>query len=54
VDTASVNIDKSQLFISSPAGLVKGSLKNKSSMHLNEVQEIQLKKDGDSKLTIYH
>jgi hypothetical protein len=54
VDTASVSIDQSQIFISSPAGLVKGSMKNKSLMHLNEVQEIQLKKDGDSKLTIYH
>ena len=53
VDTLSAEIDASQVHISSPVGVVHGSMQNHAFMQLNMIREIQLKKDANSKLSIY-
>ena len=53
VDTLSAKIEGSEVHISSPVGLVLGSMKDKSSLRLGEIQEIQLKKDKSSNLNMY-
>jgi hypothetical protein len=52
VDTLSAKIDGSQVLISSPVGLVQGSMENKSFLRLGEIREIQLKKDKSSDLNM--
>lgn len=53
LDTLSANIEGSQVHISSPVGLVQGSMKNNSLLRLGDIREIQLKKDESSRLNIY-
>lgn len=53
LDTVATNIDGSQMHISSPVGLVKGSIKNKAFLQLSGIREIQLKKDSSSTLSMY-
>jgi hypothetical protein len=52
-DTLAVEIKQSQAFISSPGRFLQGSLRNNSILHLNDIEEIQLKKDESSRLTLY-
>jgi hypothetical protein len=53
MDTVSTKIETSTVNIFAPIGLLKGSMKNGSFLRLNDVGEIQLKKDESSKLTLY-
>lgn len=53
VDTLSARIDNSEVSISSPVGIMQGSMKNKSFLHMIDVDEIQLKKDDTSRLHLY-
>jgi hypothetical protein len=53
IDTLSANIEGSEVHISSPIGLMQGSLKNKAFLQLTNIQEIQLKKDASSRLNMY-
>ena len=53
LDTVSATIDNSQVLISSPVGLLQGSMKNNSLLRLNDIDEIQFKKDETSKMTLY-
>ena len=53
VDTVSAAIEGSEVRISSPVGLVQGSVKNNSLLLLDEIQEIQVKKDESSRLRLY-
>ena len=50
VDTLSAKIDNSQVLISSPVGLLQGSLKNNAFLRVSDIDEIQLKKDETSRL----
>jgi hypothetical protein len=54
LDTLSVKIEGSRVFISSPAGFVQGSMTNKSFLRLGNIREIQLKKDESSAVNLYH
>ncbi|MBX2970406.1 MAG: DUF4097 family beta strand repeat protein [Cyclobacteriaceae bacterium] len=53
LDTLSAQLDKSQVNILSPVGILQGSLKNSASMRLNDLEEIQIKKDKSSRLLLY-
>jgi hypothetical protein len=53
LDTLSANIDASQMHVSSPVGLVQGTMKDKSFLQLSDIQEIQLKKDASSTLNMH-
>lgn len=53
LDTLSATIDGSEVHVFSPAGVVQGSMQNNAFMQLNRMQEIQLKQDKSSKLTVY-
>jgi hypothetical protein len=53
LDTLSARIDGSQLHVLAPVGLVQGSIENNSRLQLNELQEIQVKKDKGSRLFMY-
>jgi hypothetical protein len=53
VDTLSAKIEGSEAHISSPVGLVQGSMKDNSFLRLGEIREIQLKKDKSSNLTMH-
>lgn len=53
LDTVSAKIDESQMYLSTPVDLVQASLMNKSFLQINEIQEIQLKKDASSNLNTY-
>jgi hypothetical protein len=50
LDTVSATLERSQVNIFSLVGLLKGSMKNESAVRVNDVQEIQLKKDESSRL----
>jgi hypothetical protein len=50
LDTLSTKIDNSQVIISSPVGVLKGSMENHSSLQMNRIDEIQFKKDESSRL----
>jgi hypothetical protein len=53
LDTLSTNLEQSQVHLSSPVGLLEGSITNKSLLELGEIGEIKLKKDESSKLAVY-
>lgn len=53
IDTLSAKIEGSEVLISSPVTLVQGSMTNKSFLRMGEIQEIQMKKDKDSRLNMY-
>lgn len=53
LDTMEAKITESQLIVSSPVGSLKGTVENHSLVRLNEVEEIQLKKDLNSDLNIF-
>jgi hypothetical protein len=53
VNTLSLNIKESEMQVWSPVGLVEGSMKDKSSLRLTQIEEITLKKDMTSTLSIY-
>lgn len=53
VNTLSLNLKDSEMEVWSPVGLVEGSMKNKSSLRLTLIEEITLKKDMTSTLSIY-
>jgi hypothetical protein len=53
LDTASVKIDQSQLNLSTPVGVVQGSMQNNAVLHVNQIEEIHLKKDKSSNLNVY-
>jgi hypothetical protein len=53
VDTVSATIQTSTVHIFAPIGLLQGSMKNGSFLRLNDVGEIQLKKDESSRLSLY-
>lgn len=53
LDTLSGNLEESRMYITSPVGLVECFMKNSSFLELTEVDEIQLRKDGSSKLKIF-
>jgi hypothetical protein len=50
LDTLSTKIDNSQVIISSPVGVLTGSMENHSSLQMNRIDEIQFKKDESSRL----
>ena len=53
LDTLSATIDNSEVLISSPVGLLQGSLKNHSHLRVGDIDEIQLKKDETSIFNSY-
>jgi hypothetical protein len=53
MDTLSATIEQSQVNINSPVGVFRGSMKEHSSLHLNNLQNIQLTKDESSVLSLY-
>jgi hypothetical protein len=53
LDTLSATIAHSEVHISSPVGLVQGSMNDASSMRLTDIREIKLKKDESSNLNMY-
>jgi hypothetical protein len=53
LDTLSVNVDESQVLVSSSVDVVEGSIKNNARVHLNDIRDIQLRKDESSKLNLY-
>jgi len=53
LDTLSAKIDSSEVLISSPVGLLEGSMKNKSVLRMNDIDEIQFKKDETSRFNLY-
>jgi hypothetical protein len=53
VNTLSLNLKDSEMEVWSPVRLVEGSMKNKSSLRLTQIEEITLKKDVTSTLSIY-
>lgn len=53
VNTLSLNLKDSEMEVWSPVGLVEGSMKNKSSLRLTLIEQITLKKDVTSNLSIY-
>jgi hypothetical protein len=53
VDTLSLNLKDSEMEVWSQVGLVEGSMKDKSSLRLTHIEEITLKKDITSALSIY-
>jgi hypothetical protein len=53
LDTLSATLDGSEVHVSSPVGLLQGSMKHNASMFLNDIREIQMKKDENSRLSMY-
>ncbi len=53
VNTLSLNLKDSEMQVWSPVGLLEGSMKNKSSLRLTLIEQITLKKDMTSTLSIY-
>lgn len=53
LDTLSAQLETSQVNISSPVGRLQGSMKNSASLHLNDIGEIQVKKDKSSRLSLF-
>jgi hypothetical protein len=53
VDTLSAKIEESELFISAPVKLLKGSMQRNSSLQVIGIDEIQFKKDETSRLNMY-
>ncbi len=53
LDTLSAKIDNSEVIISSPVGVLKGSMENNSSLQMSRIDEIQFKKDENSRLNLY-
>jgi DUF4097 and DUF4098 domain-containing protein YvlB len=53
LDTLSAKIDSSEVSISSPVGLLEGSMKNKSFLRMNDIDQIQFEKDETSRFNLY-
>jgi hypothetical protein len=53
LDTMSTKVDQSELMVSSPVGIVQGTVDNNSLLKLGEIGEIQVKKDKQSRLNLY-
>jgi hypothetical protein len=53
LDTLSATVDGSQVVVHSPVGFVGGSMTNRAMMQLGKTQNIQLKEDESSRLTVY-
>ena len=53
LDSLSASLDNSKVYISSPLGLLYGSMKNSSYLYLTNIQEIQFKKDESSQFSMY-
>lgn len=53
LDTLSAKIDNSEVSISSPVGVLKGSMENNAFLRMSRVDEIQLKTDESSSLNLY-
>jgi hypothetical protein len=53
LDTVSATIDRSTVNIFSPIGLIQGLMKNEAFLRLNNIKEIQVKKDESSRLFLY-
>jgi hypothetical protein len=53
LDTVSLTIDASQVFLSSPLSLLKGSMRNNSFVRVANIEEIQFRKDESSRLNMY-
>jgi hypothetical protein len=53
LDTLSAKIDNSEVLISSPVGLLEGSMENNSFLRMSRIDEIQFKKDESSRLNMY-
>jgi hypothetical protein len=52
-DTLSAAIERSQVNIYSPVGVLHGSMKENSSLHLRDLRDIKLTKDESSILSLY-
>lgn len=53
LDTLSAKIDNSEVLISSPVGVLKGSMENNSFLRMGRIDEIQFKKDESSRLNLH-
>ena len=53
IDTLSVQMQHSEATIYAEVGLLKGSLENASIMRMQDMEEMQLKKDKSSRLNVY-
>jgi hypothetical protein len=53
LDTLSAKIDNSEVLISSPVGVLNGSMENNAFLRMSRVDEIQLKKDESSSLNVH-
>ena len=53
LDTLSANIDSSEVSVSSPVRLLEGSMKNKSFLRMNDIDQIQFEKDETSRFNLY-
>jgi hypothetical protein len=53
LDTLSVNIERSEVSIDAPVGLLQGSMKSSSQLRMSDIGEIQFKKDESSRLNLF-
>ncbi len=53
LDTLSAAVDSSQVHVSSPVPLLKGSIKNKAFIQINKLREIHVNKDESSAIYLY-
>ena len=53
IDTLTAEIEESEVHIYSSVGFMRGSIKNETFLQLHTIQEIQLKKDESSRLTMF-
>jgi hypothetical protein len=52
LDTVSASVERSQVNIYSPVGLLSGSMKSESVLRVNDALEIQFRKDESSRLNV--
>jgi hypothetical protein len=53
LDTLTARLQESELLLSSPVSVLKGSMEESSFLHLSNVAEIQFRKDESSRLNLY-
>lgn len=53
LDTLAVKIANSEVFVSSPVGLLEGSMENNSFLRMSHIDEIRFKKDESSRLNLF-
>jgi hypothetical protein len=53
LDTLSANIERSEVSIDAPVGLLQGSMKTSSMLRMGDIGEIQFKKDETSRLNLF-